>query len=63
MFSRTVAFLPQLLSRIPKLAAFGVRLYLALVVIQFVAGFMVGAGLVRFDYDLDFVSSFLPMGN
>jgi len=45
----------------PRAAAFGVRLYIALVVIQFVCGFMVGAGLIMFDYNLDFVSAFLPV--
>ena len=59
MHSRDVAFLPQLLSRIRKLAAFGARLYIALVIVQFVCGFMVGAGLIVFDYNLDFVPSFL----
>jgi hypothetical protein len=61
MFSRTVAFLPQLLSRIPKLAAFGVRLYISLAVIQFVCGFMAVVGLAMFGYDLDFIYSFLPV--
>jgi hypothetical protein len=61
MFSRALAFLPQLLNRMPRTAAFGVRLYIALVVIQFVCGFMVGAGLIMFDYNLDFVSAFLPV--
>lgn len=61
MFSRALAFLPQLLNRMPRAAAFGVRLYIALVVIQFVCGFMVGAGLIMFDYNLDFVSAFLPV--
>ena len=59
MHSRDVAFLPQFLSRIRKLAAFGARLYIALVIVQFVCGFMVGAGLIVFDYNLDFVPSFL----
>ena len=63
MLSRAETFLPQLLSRIPKLAAFGARLYIMLVVIQFVCGFMVGVGLAIFGYDLDFVSSFLPVDN
>jgi hypothetical protein len=44
---------------LPRAAAYGARIYLALVVIQFVFGFLVGAGSVMFDYDLDFVSSFL----
>ena len=61
MLSRTRAYLPRILNRVPKAAVFGARLYIALVVIQFVCGFIVGAGLVMFDYDLDFVSSFLPV--
>jgi hypothetical protein len=59
MLSRTFTFWPRLLSRLPRAAAYGARIYLALVVIQFVFGFLVGAGSVMFDYDLDFVSSFL----
>ena len=61
MFSRTVAFLPQLFSRIPKLVAFGARIYIALVVIQFVCGFMAVVGLAMFGYDLDSIYSFLPV--
>ena len=61
MFSSAVAFLPQLLSHIPKLVALGARLYIALVVIQFVCGFTVVVGLAIFGYDLDFISSFLPV--
>jgi hypothetical protein len=61
MFSSAVALLPQLFSRIPKLVAFGARLYIALVVIQFVCGFMAVVGLAMFGYDLDFIYSFLPV--
>jgi hypothetical protein len=61
MFSRALAFLPQLLNRMPRAVAFGARLYIALVVIQFVFGFIVGAGLAMFDYNLDLVSAFLPV--
>ena len=60
MFSDTVAFLKKLLSRIPKLAAFAARLYIALVVIQFFCGFMLVVGLAMFGYDLDFIYSILP---
>ncbi len=61
MFSRALAFLPQLLNRMPRAAAFVARLYIALAVIQFVFGFLVGTGLVMFDYNLDLVSAFLPV--
>ena len=61
MLSRARTYLPWILNRVPKAAVFGARLYIALVVVQFVFGFIVGAGLVMFDYDLDFVSSFLPV--
>jgi hypothetical protein len=61
MLSRARTYLPSILNRVPKAAVFGARLYIALVVVQFVCGFIVGAGLVIFDYDLDFVSSFLPV--
>ena len=63
MLSRARTYLQWILNRVPKAAAFGARLYIALVVVQFVCGFIVGAGLVMFDYDLDFVSSFLPVDN
>ena len=63
MLSRAVTFLPQLASRIPKIAAFAARLYIALVVVQFLCGFILVVGLGIFGYDLDFISSFLPVEN
>lgn len=61
MLSRAVTFLPQLASRIPKIAAFAARLYIALVVIQFLCGFILVVGLAMFGYDIDFIYSFLPV--
>ena len=63
MHTHTVPFLPQLLSRIRKLIALGARLYIALVIVQFFCGFMVGAGMAIFGYDFDFISSFLSIKN
>jgi len=63
MLSDSPALLQRLLGRVPKAAAFGARLYLAIIVIQFVCGFVVGAGLVMFDYNLDFFYSLLPADN
>jgi len=62
MLNRAPPSLQQIIGRVPAVAKFGIRLYLVLAVVQFVAGFVVGGALVLFDYDLDVIQSFLPAG-
>jgi len=60
MLNRAPPSLQQIIGRVPAVAKFGIRLYLVLAVVQFVAGFVVGGALVLFDYDLDVIQSYLP---
>ena len=60
MLTSAPAGLQRLLGRVAPAVKVGASLYLALVVIQFVAGFVVGASLMLFDYDLDAVLAVLP---
>jgi len=59
MLNRAPASLQRFLGRAHPLAMFGLRLYIAIAVLQFVAGFVVGAGgsLVLLDYDLGVFNS------
>ena len=45
MLNRAPPSLQQIIGRVPAVAKFGVRLYLVLALVQFVAGFVVGGAL------------------
>jgi hypothetical protein len=60
MLNRAAVSLQRLLGRLPTVAIFAARLYLAIVVFQFVAGFAVGVSLALFDYDVELIYSLLP---
>lgn len=65
MLNRAPTSLQRLMGRAHPLAVFGIRLYVAIAILQFVAGFVAGASgsLVLLDYDLGFVNSLFPVGD
>ena len=64
MLNRAPTSLQRLLDRAPSLAVFGIRLYVAIAILQFVAGFVVGVSgsAVLLDYDLGFFDALFPAG-
>ena len=64
MLNRAPTSLQRLLDRAPSLAVFGIRLYVAIAILQFVAGFVVGVSgsAVLLDYDLGIFNLLFPVG-